>query len=133
MACQALGAVFILNCGSLPAETCSCVRTTPSPAREGGNTGPSSYPALVEGWRARPVESRIELIDLRPLAPYCLAPSTRRRPSDTAYGAARAASINYNPMVLPKGVEPSADPMLAARAAPYAVSLGRRLVEGAKQ
>ena len=42
-------------------------------------------------------------------------------------------SVNYNPMVLPKGVEPSADPMLAGRAAPYAVSLGRRLVEGAKQ
>jgi catalase len=42
-------------------------------------------------------------------------------------------AITYNPMVLPKGVEPSADPMLAARAAPYVVSLGRRLVEGAKQ
>lgn len=42
-------------------------------------------------------------------------------------------TITYNPMVLPKGVEPSADPMLAARAAPYAVGLGRRLVEGAKQ
>ncbi len=42
-------------------------------------------------------------------------------------------TITYNPMVLPKGIEPSADPMLAARAAPYAVSLGRRLVEGAKQ
>ena len=41
--------------------------------------------------------------------------------------------ITYNPMVLPKGVEPSTDPMLAARAAPYAVSLGRRLGEGAKQ
>jgi catalase len=41
--------------------------------------------------------------------------------------------ITYNPMVLPKGVEPSADPMLAARAAPYAVGLARRLVEGAKQ
>lgn len=42
-------------------------------------------------------------------------------------------TITYNPVVLPKGVEPSSDPMLAARAAPYAVSLGRRLVEGAKQ
>jgi catalase len=42
-------------------------------------------------------------------------------------------TINYNPMILPKGVEPSADPMLAARAAPYSVSLGRRLGEGAKQ
>lgn len=42
-------------------------------------------------------------------------------------------TITYNPMALPKGVEPSADPMLAARAAPYAVGLGRRLSEGAKQ
>ena len=42
-------------------------------------------------------------------------------------------TITYNPMVLPKGVEGSADPMLAARAAPYVISLGRRLVEGAKQ
>jgi catalase len=42
-------------------------------------------------------------------------------------------NITFNPMVLPKGVEPSNDPMIAARAAPYAVGLGRRLVEGAKQ
>lgn len=41
--------------------------------------------------------------------------------------------ITYNPMVLPKGIEPSADPTLAARAAPYGVSLGRRLSEGARQ
>ena len=42
-------------------------------------------------------------------------------------------TITYNPMVLPKGVEPTADPMLSGRAAPYAVSLGRRLTEGPKQ
>jgi catalase len=42
-------------------------------------------------------------------------------------------AITFNPMVLPKGVQPSADPMLAARAAPYALGLGRRVVEGAKQ
>ena len=42
-------------------------------------------------------------------------------------------TITYNPMVLPKGIEPSTDPMLAARATPYVVSLGRRLGEGAKQ
>ena len=42
-------------------------------------------------------------------------------------------TTNFNPMVMPKGVEPSADPMLAARAAPYGVSLGRRVSEGAKQ
>ena len=48
-------------------------------------------------------------------------------------GGGPCVGIMYNPMVLPKGVEPSADPMLAARAAPYAISLGRRLAEGAKQ
>jgi catalase len=42
-------------------------------------------------------------------------------------------NITYIPTVLPKGVEPTADPMLAGRAAPYAVGLGRRLGEGAKQ
>jgi catalase len=42
-------------------------------------------------------------------------------------------TITFNPIVLPKGVEASNDPMLAARAAPYAVGLGRRLTEGAKQ
>lgn len=41
--------------------------------------------------------------------------------------------ITFNPLVLPKGVEPSADPMIAARAAPYVVGLARRLGEGAKQ
>lgn len=41
--------------------------------------------------------------------------------------------ITYDPMVMPTGVVPSADPLLPARAAPYAVSLGRRMAEGAKQ
>ncbi len=48
-------------------------------------------------------------------------------------GGGPCLTTNYNPMVMPKGVEASSDPMLAARAAPYAVSLGRRLGEGAKQ
>ncbi len=48
-------------------------------------------------------------------------------------GGGACLTINYNPMVMPKGMEPSADPMLAARAAPYGVSLGRRVSEGAKQ
>lgn len=42
-------------------------------------------------------------------------------------------NITFVPTVLPKGVEASDDPMLAARAAPYAVGLGRRLGEGPKQ
>ncbi len=40
--------------------------------------------------------------------------------------------ITFNPLVLPKGIKPSADPVLLARAAPYGVSLGRRLSEAAK-
>ena len=48
-------------------------------------------------------------------------------------GGGPCLTITYNPMLVPKGVEPSSDPMIAARAAPYAVGLGRRLTEGAKQ
>ncbi len=48
-------------------------------------------------------------------------------------GGGACLTTNFNPMVMPKGVVASADPMLSARGAPYAVSLGRRLVEGAKQ
>ena len=42
-------------------------------------------------------------------------------------------TINFDPMVLPKGIKPSADPVLRARSAAYAVSLGRRLSESAKK
>ncbi len=48
-------------------------------------------------------------------------------------GGGDCLTITFNPIVLPKGVEPSADPLLAARATPYVVGLGRRLGEGAKQ
>jgi catalase len=51
--------------------------------------------------------------------------------SEDSQGACR--DITFVPTVLPKGVEPSNDPMLAARAAPYAVGIGRRLSEGSKQ
>lgn len=40
------------------------------------------------------------------------------------------AGMTFNPIVLPKGIEASNDPVLQGRAAPYAVSLGRRLGEG---
>ena len=53
--------------------------------------------------------------------------------SVAADGTGACLTTNYDPNVMPKGIVPSADPMIAARAAPYAVSLGRRLQEGAKQ
>lgn len=51
--------------------------------------------------------------------------------SDDASGA--CLTTTFNPLVLPKGVVASADPILPARATPYIISLGRRLSEGAKQ
>ena len=48
-------------------------------------------------------------------------------------GGGPCLNITFIPTTLPKGVEASDDPMLAARAAPYAVGLGRRLTEGSKQ
>ncbi len=53
--------------------------------------------------------------------------------SVAADSAGECLNITFNPIILPKGVEPSSDPMLSARAAPYVVGLGRRLGEGAKQ
>lgn len=37
--------------------------------------------------------------------------------------------ITFNPLVLPQGMKASADPVLLARPAPYAISFGRRLGE----
>lgn len=48
-------------------------------------------------------------------------------------GGGPCLTMNFNPVLMPKGVVASNDPMLPARAAPYAISLGRRLAEGAKQ
>ncbi|CAN1520664.1 KatE Catalase [Burkholderiaceae bacterium] len=42
-------------------------------------------------------------------------------------------NITFDPNIMPSGIEGAADPMLRARTAPYAVSLGRRIVEGSKQ
>lgn len=41
--------------------------------------------------------------------------------------------MTFNPVALPAGIKPSADPVLNARAAPYALSLGRRLGEAARK
>ncbi|CAM3648216.1 catalase family peroxidase [Polynucleobacter antarcticus] len=48
-------------------------------------------------------------------------------------GSGPCLSMTFDPNIMPKGVEGSADPMLGARTVPYAISLGRRVVEGAKQ
>jgi len=48
-------------------------------------------------------------------------------------GSGACLNMTFDPNRMPPGVEGAADPMLPARTVPYAVSLGRRLSEGAKQ
>ena len=48
-------------------------------------------------------------------------------------GSGPCLNITFDPNIMPAGVEGAADPMLRARTAPYAISLGRRIVEGSKQ
>ncbi len=40
--------------------------------------------------------------------------------------AGNARDVNFDPMVLPDGIEPSEDPLLPARSAVYAASFRRR-------
>jgi catalase len=46
--------------------------------------------------------------------------------------AAGCRDLNFDPLVLPPGIEPSSDPLLAARSAAYAASFRRR-AEGARE
>lgn len=48
-------------------------------------------------------------------------------------GTGPCLNITFDPNIMPAGIEGAADPMLRARTAPYAISLGRRIVEGSKQ
>jgi catalase len=48
-------------------------------------------------------------------------------------GSGPCLNITFDPNIMPAGMEGAADPMLRARTAPYAISLGRRIVEGSKQ
>ncbi|MNE94260.1 Catalase-related peroxidase precursor [compost metagenome] len=46
-------------------------------------------------------------------------------------GACR--DLNFDPLILPSGIEPSDDPILAARSSAYAVSFNRRSREAGHQ
>jgi catalase len=51
----------------------------------------------------------------------------------TAQRGGSCDGINFDPLVLPSGIEPSNDPILHARSAAYAVSLKRRAIEAAME
>ena len=40
--------------------------------------------------------------------------------------------VTFNPLVLPKGIKPSQDPVLLARATPHVISLGLRVADAPK-
>ncbi len=48
-------------------------------------------------------------------------------------GSAACTDINYDPLVLPSGIEPSDDPLLSARSAAYASSFTLRAGEMQKK
>ncbi|MFC5741888.1 catalase family peroxidase [Dyella tabacisoli] len=50
---------------------------------------------------------------------------------DIAQADGPCRDINFNPLILPKGIEPSDDPILAARGSVYSESFNRRLREEA--
>ena len=43
--------------------------------------------------------------------------------------AGNCRDVNFDPLILPAGIEPSDDPLLSARSAAYAVSFTRRAGE----
>jgi catalase len=73
--------------------------------------------------------------------PTLLWPENRRRLTvgaltidrvDAGTGGA-CRDITFDPLLLPAGIDPTDDPVLLARSAPYAVSLARRLEEAGRQ
>lgn len=65
-----------------------------------------------------PQEGHARAADIKSVAPDATGP---------------CLTITFIPTILPKGVEPTADPMRAGRAAPYVIGLAQRLGEGPKQ
>lgn len=99
------------------------------------------FDALVRQLRAGPLRWRLELIVGEPSDPVDDAtlpwPPERRRVDagtltlTTAQTEARgnARDVNFDPLVLPAGMQPTADPLLSARSAVYAASYRARTGE----
>ena len=87
---------------------------------------------VVFGFRLQLAEAGDDLLD-----PTQAWPDSRREVAAgrlvidqvAADQAGACDRMTFNPLVTPRGITPSADPVLQARAAAYGVSLGRRLPE----
>lgn len=91
------------------------------------------FDALVRQVKSGPVSWDLHLIvgtDLDPIDPTLPWPAERRivnagtltLTTAETEAAGNARDVNFDPMVLPDGIEPSDDPLLAARSAVYAAS-----------
>ncbi len=99
------------------------------------------FDALIRQMRAGPLQWKLMLTVGSPEDPVCDAtlpwPSERRTVDAgmlTLTGietenAGNARDINFDPLVLPDGIEPSDDPLLSARSAVYAASYRARTGE----
>ena len=109
------------------------------PAR--GGTHNALFDALVRQMRSGPLQWRLELTIGSPGDP--LLDATLPWPSDRrtidagvltltdieTEGPGNARDVNFDPLVLPDGIEPSDDPLLSARSAVYAASYRARTGE----
>jgi catalase len=137
---------FIDNHGTVRYVRWSVAPETPYRAVSDAQTRDPDFLAhdLVERLKHAPVRWRLIIAVARPGDPTDDA--TRAWPADrnsTDAGAVvidQAQSqidgpcrdVNFDPLTLPAGIEPSGDPLLAARSAAYAVSFNRRTREEAR-
>ena len=99
-----------------------------------GNTQNALFDALVRQMRSGPLQWRLELTigsPGDPLLDATLAWPSGRRTIDAGVltltdieteRPGNARDVNFDPLVLPDGIEPSDDPLLSARSAVYAAS-----------
>jgi catalase len=109
------------------------------PAR--GGTQNALFDALVRQMRSGPLQWRLMLTIGEPGDPLLDAtlpwPSNRRTidagmltlTNIETEGPGNARDVNFDPLVLPEGIEPSDDPLLSARSAVYAASYRARTGE----
>jgi catalase len=112
---------------------------TAQPPQPGGAN--ALFDALIRQLRARPLQWRLVLTvgtSADPLLDATLPWAADRRGIDagllTLTGIeteepGNARDVNFDPLVLPDGIEPSADPLLSARSAVYAASYRARTGE----
>jgi catalase len=99
------------------------------------------FDSLIRQMRARPLQWRLVLTvgtSADPLLDATLPWPTDRRGVDAGLltltgieteAPGNARDVNFDPLVLPDGIEPSADPLLSARSAVYAASYRARTGE----